>query len=234
MTMREPISNRGNLRRTHRPRPLTAFTLIEMITVIAVIGILISVLLPTLQRVNDRAKKTKCMSNLRQIGIDMLIYSGDNNGYLFPDKLGWPSSGANPDIVPRTNPPQFNVWPYVVFKVWNPPIMLCPADIEPAGEHSYVINEHLAYWRVRYSTELPNHRPTSEVVLMGEKTSRLPDYYMEYGDYDGLIATYRHGLQYGSNFLFLDMHVDSELPAVAKTAMDPWDFAGGELPATQP
>jgi len=228
--MREPFDIREVRRMILRRRISSAFTLLEMLVVIGIVGILIAVLLPTLQKVNAQAKKAKCMSNLRQVGIAMLMYSEDHDGYLFPDKMGWPGNGSDPPVVPGTNPPQFNVWPYVIFKVWNPPIMLCPADFDPWGEHSYVINEHLAYWRVRYSTELPNHQSPSSVVLMGEKVAVLPDYYMEYGDFEQLVASYRHGLMAGSNYLFLDMHVDSLLPNAARNAMDPWDAFGGEPP----
>jgi prepilin-type N-terminal cleavage/methylation domain-containing protein/prepilin-type processing-associated H-X9-DG protein len=234
MTMPESLPICGTPRRNpHHPRP-AAFTLIEMLVVIGIMGILIAILLPTLQKMNDAAKKAKCMSNLRQVGIEMLMYSEDHGGYLFPDKMGWPGSGAPPDVVPGTNPPQYNVWPFVVFKVWNPPIMRCPADVDPAGDHSYIVNDHLAYWRVKYSSSLPNHQSPSNVVLMGEKISNLPDYYMEYGQFNDLVSPYRHGLMAGSNYLFLDLHVDSLLPETAKDALDPWDFAGGAPPKPLP
>jgi prepilin-type N-terminal cleavage/methylation domain-containing protein len=209
------------------------FTLIEMLVVIGIIGFLIGMLLPTLNKAQAQANRAKCMSNLHQIGLDMLIYAEDNNGYLFPDKLGWPGSGRPPALVPGTSD-QYNVWTYYVFnKIWNPPIMLCPADLEPSGDHSYILNDHMAYWRVKYSTELPNHRSPSDVVVMGEKISSLPDYYMEYGEFDGLVDAYRHGPTLGSNYLMLDMHVDSLLPSAAQDALDPWDFAGGTPPTTQ-
>ena len=128
--------------------------------------------------------------------------------------------------------PREKRWPTRVFSppVWNPPVMLCPDDAEPAEEHSYILNRHLADNGIRFGKKAA--LPSSRVAVMGEKVSTRPDYYMEFIDdaseFFGVVELYRHGTVLGSNYLYLDMHVDRDAPAQGKAATDPWDVSEDE------
>ena len=69
----------------HNSSERRGFTLVEMLVVIAIIAILVSMLLPALNKVREAARTLKCAANLHQIGIGFQMYRAENNNFLPPE-----------------------------------------------------------------------------------------------------------------------------------------------------
>ena len=65
-----------------RTRSRQAFTLVELLVVIGIIAIMISILMPALNRARDKARGVQCMSNMRQIYMACQMFAQDNKGHL--------------------------------------------------------------------------------------------------------------------------------------------------------
>jgi prepilin-type N-terminal cleavage/methylation domain-containing protein len=80
-----------------RPTKTNAFTLVELLVVIGIIALLISILLPVMNKARESARLTACMSNVRQFGMAMNMYIGEHKGVWPRMYLRDPVTGATED-----------------------------------------------------------------------------------------------------------------------------------------
>ncbi len=87
------------------------FTIIELLVVVSIITILASLLLPSMRRMQETARSTSCLSNLRQIGAAVAAFVGDNNGSMPNSQVADGKDGTSPDAKGEILWIQ-RVWPY--------------------------------------------------------------------------------------------------------------------------
>ena len=88
-------------------RRKSGFTLIELLVVIAIIALLVSILLPSLNRARDMAKKTTCLVSLKQVGMGHQYYAEENRDVLTPVQVGYDPSGEGLGGTPKLVSPSW-------------------------------------------------------------------------------------------------------------------------------
>ncbi len=112
------------------------FTLIELLVVIAIIAILAALLLPALTNAREKGRKIYCVNNLKQLGVGMIQYTGDNHNMLPDNTL---------EDLPALRCWDMRIASYVGYKLdEGPPIFRCPSGI-PSNKNennsrSYAMN----------------------------------------------------------------------------------------------
>lgn len=106
-----------------------AFTLIELLVVIAIISLLAAILFPVFTQARERARRTACLSNMKQIGMGITMYSQDYDERL--PETGWGVPCSDP-VTKATTDAKFSgifAWPIAIYpytKSWQ--VLACPDD----------------------------------------------------------------------------------------------------------
>lgn len=187
-----------------RKSRLNAFTLVEILVVLAVVVVLAAILFPVFNRVREQGRATTCRSNLKQLATAVQLYAQDNNGripFLFDE----------------------NILASYLGNVANAKNMFfCPSQTQPDNVWSYNQNEDVADFSIALNIGKPQDR-----ILKPSQTWLQTDG-VDYPSGDGphsafikpaqgspcLFSTWHSG---GANYSFVDGHVKWMLPEPACT-----------------
>jgi prepilin-type N-terminal cleavage/methylation domain-containing protein/prepilin-type processing-associated H-X9-DG protein len=203
------------------PAPRRAFTLIELLTVIAIIGILAAILIPVVGTVRSKARAAQCSSNLRQMGMAAQLFAGENRDLIVPWRTPTPQVYFTDALSPyiSTQKPASGAVDGTVF--------MCPTDKSNlAGDSSqrvggfltrYSCNIHICWDGTTNPSADPTHyqrrRLRMAQIQHPSRTFLFVDLFGQTGGGNWMVPSLVYPHDDRVNVVFLDGHVETRTRA---------------------